>query len=497
MQKDSAQIKGIVNLVLRDNAGRVKQHKTIRNMVTNYGLAHIVGRLIDPKQDIRGSHVIPRMMSHMAIGSGQADASRGGTVGAYTTTSATDRALEFEEGIRVQVKRDTSFNAEYASFTVDFADTLPNPYLRASGTTLTIAPTTNTGSAAYNARYIRAPGGNIGDAIMTVTDTTSGGTKAFPDGTKILAKNINSDGLLEFTLDSTIDTANSAFGTAGTPVTLTFTPIQSQVGRLNPSTGVVESTVSWSGAGDVTGVNSADLGGSGNIPSRGIIGGYYNQGDAGINGTSDPVPPFFGDADDVPVDIANGDPFVQFGTSVDGVFQGTVAGSSVVIDQGVDPEGYPTTENDYGSQPSPVDTSDPANTSPPNAVAGTKKTGTRIVYVATFKEQNPAPVGNVFTGGGTECPIVEAGIFNALAPDVDTNTNADLTSFDPPLLPSGGTGTAQTNTLGGSIVTLNAPGATKGAISQTMLCRTVFNVVNKASDDTLQITWSVQLKDTP
>jgi len=30
---------------------------------------------------------------------------------------------------------------------------------------------------------------------------------------------------LEFTLDATIDTINSAFGTAGTPVTLTFSPI--------------------------------------------------------------------------------------------------------------------------------------------------------------------------------------------------------------------------------------------------------------------------------
>ena len=43
---------------------------------------------------------------------------------------------------------------------------------------------------------------------------------------------------------------------------------------------------------------------------------------------------------------------------------------------------------------------------------------------------------------------------------------------------------------------MNADGATGDTITQTMLCRTTFSVVNKATDDTLQITWSVQLKDT-
>ena len=90
MQKDSAQIKGIVNLVLRDNAGRVKQHKTIRNLVTDYGLAHIVGRMIDNRQDITGDHITPRMMSHMAIGYGDY------ANGAVTATTASNRSLEFE-----------------------------------------------------------------------------------------------------------------------------------------------------------------------------------------------------------------------------------------------------------------------------------------------------------------------------------------------------------------------------------------------------------------
>ena len=35
----------------------------------------------------------------------------------------------------------------------------------------------------------------------------------------------------------------------------------------------------------------------------------------------------------------------------------------------------------------------------------------------------------------------------------------------------------------------------KGPITQSMLCRTTFDPVNKATADTLQITWSVQLQD--
>ena len=190
-----------------------------------------------------------------------------------------------------------------------------------------------------------------------------------------------------------------------------------------------------------------------------------------------PIPPFFGDADDVPLEENNTDPFVQFGTSVDGVFQGTISGSSVILDSGTTPEGYPTTENDYGSVAAP------STTAPYTAVAGTKKTGTRVVFVATFKEDNPA----TWAGGSAEAPIREAGIFNKNAADPGATNSFTY---------SGGA-SAPTNTSTGGIVTINAQGTTGVAITQTMLCRTTFSVVNKATDDTLQITWSVQLKDTP
>jgi hypothetical protein len=494
MQKDSAQIKGIVNLVLRDSAGRVKQHKTIRNMVTDYGLAHIVGRMIDPRQDITGDHQIPRMMSHMAVGTGDY------ANGTATATAAYHRTLENEEGVRVQVKRDTSFNTEYSSFTVQFPHDTNFTRAADGSTVIRVAQTTVNTDPSYLAKFIRAPGGGIGTPIMTVRDTNStitrvggvstgtvtNGTVAFPDDTGIQSIAVETGGILAITLSNPVTVNGTGFADTSNPMVLTFTPIQSQFGRIDPDDGEHLTTVDFSGGGDKDGVALSELGGSGTAAVRGIIGGYYNKTDSGIPGVSAPgsttpndapIPPFFGDADDVPLEENNTDPFVQFGTSVDGVFQGTISGSSVILDSGTTPEGYPTTENDYGSEPAP------STSAPYTAVAGTKKTGTRVVFVATFKEDNPA----FWSGGSAEAPIREAGIFNKSAKDPGQTNSFSY---------SGGA-SAPTNTSTGGIVTINAQGTTGVGITQTMLCRTTFSVVNKATDDTLQITWSVQLKDTP
>jgi len=78
-QSNSA-VKGTVNLVLRGPQGKVKQHKTIRNKVMRTGLAHIVGRMIDPKQNgnavrISGSDVIGSGSGSLqAVGSSHTDA---------------------------------------------------------------------------------------------------------------------------------------------------------------------------------------------------------------------------------------------------------------------------------------------------------------------------------------------------------------------------------------------------------------------------------------
>ena len=145
MYIDDCRLKGVVNLVLRDEHGKVKQHKTIRNAVTRDGIAHIIGRMIDTGQDRNGTstnkHIMPRMMSHMAVGIGASARSAqdrynaqdfdalpqtlgisdsGGTAGNLKTSrkqAATpesyDRMLQDERGFRVQLMKDSTLASDY------------------------------------------------------------------------------------------------------------------------------------------------------------------------------------------------------------------------------------------------------------------------------------------------------------------------------------------------------------------------------------------------
>ena len=410
MYVDDCRVKGIVNLVLRDEQGRVKQHKTIRNAVTEYGLSHIIGRMMDPSQDLDASHILPRMMSHMAIGSGTIPA------------SSVDRMLEDEEGTRVQLLKDLSLASEYPTFTVNFANGLSSQGEAFVG-------------GAVGSSAIKTVAGAINrDDIRVGMPVTGTGIQ---ESTSVLSIS-TIDGVTTVTLSKglTAWSGNEDF-------TFQYTGVKP----------LVSGTVASYGHAGTT----AELGNT-----RGHVGAFYNPNDR----TS---PPFFGDAEDAPVG------FEQFGTAVDGIFQGTLIGSSISKDNGTTPEGYPTSENDYGIITAPANTD--ANPSlAPTAVAGTKKSGTRVVFVATFKASNPQAVN-------TE--VTEAGIFNKYTPDpnatFDTTKNA--------------TGTIVTTTTGGSVA-INKAGFTGAGITQSMLCRTTFNVVNKASQDTLQITWSVQLADT-
>ena len=270
---------------------------------------------------------------------------------------------------------------------------------------------------------------------------------------------------------------------------------------------------------------------------------------AGLTGT------FSGNTagDDGPsTDADRGTEFVQFGTAVDGIFQGELIGSSIVENPSTTvPEGYPPTENDYGqigalhitnagslTQRAQYSTGSTAalnfNTSAAyaaNAIAGAKRNGDRVVYVATFKENNPRPeIDYDFfsaTGGdrGREptnriYPITEAGIFNKHIADLgifdvgnltytNDQTAADIAHVDRRGTTSTFTGTiplsgANATTHGevdgvltatGARVKASALGFTQGPLTQSMLCRTTFDPVNKATADTLQITWSVQLQD--
>ena len=189
-QSNSA-VKGTVNLVLRGPQGKVKQHKTIRNKVMRTGLAHIVGRMIDPKQngnavrlagsDIIGAntgslqavgaytdsygildqHDLPPMMRYMGIGTGPQP--NIGIVATGTDTEIKDGKLTTgaTEGLEYRLQNEvTTKNTaqDYYSATVtnnttadagrcDMACLKPNNAWGIGGSTLIDITETNTTTA--------------------------------------------------------------------------------------------------------------------------------------------------------------------------------------------------------------------------------------------------------------------------------------------------------------------------------------------------------------
>ena len=110
MTNSSSGVKGTVNLVLRGPDGKVKQHKTIRNKLMRQGLAHIVGRMLDPMQNGQAKvlntdftavtnpvssdyqHDIPKMMRFMGLGIGtRANVGAIGTPAVPATASPTQK----------------------------------------------------------------------------------------------------------------------------------------------------------------------------------------------------------------------------------------------------------------------------------------------------------------------------------------------------------------------------------------------------------------------
>ena len=470
MLKDDARIKGIVNLVLRDQHGRVKQHKTIRNAVTDYGIAHIIGRMMDTGQDRRGTdinkqHIIPRMMSHMGIGVGDPAQTTANTSTVVAATT-TNRFLQGEVGNRVQVMKDTSRTEDYPKF----GFTVPQTFTDAGGTNVFC--------------------GVLGDTFITIATSTAtsqtlrAGMRVDPDG---LNASI-------FSTTTEIGTIVNDIATGGTTVNL-----------VNSSTGNAEALLDNIGVGGATvefqytnvitssGHPFASTYNSAGLlltdyksRERGQVGGYYDtQNPPGTAAANAALAPFFGEFGDRP-----STDFEQFGTDVDGVFQGTRVFSSIVEDAGTDTEGYRTDENDWNVSATP--TYPLVGGQAPDTQRGKKKMGDRVIFIATFKDSNPNVSGNTL--------VREAGIFNS--PEAHTlfdtttsyaATGADGTDAGYNALNADG---PEVDVAGGGKVNLWKAGSPrKGIIDQTMLCRTTFDVVTKAPLDTLQITWSVQLSD--
>ena len=502
MLKDNASIKGIVNLVLRDEHGRVKQHKTIRNAVTKDGIAHIIGRLMDTGQDRNGisskKHTMPRMMSHMAIGVGesaQATAANTSTVVGATTLN---RFLQGEVGKRVQVMKDTSRAADYVQYpiTIDAAQQTDNASANYYNVTVgdtffllaTSASTTGTlrvGMALSAAQWLPAA-----TFVKSITNQDNGVSKI-----ELM------DAQVEGNAQAILGGPNSV--ASGTQADVTFTMQASYVGvigslDLGNQSHPYAATGSYGGAASATVAYSFDDYSTG---LRGKIGGYYDT----VNTPADiaansKLAPFFGEAAEAPQD------FNQFGTDLDGMFQGSrPAGSgSIVEDVGTSAEGYHPEEHDFGGG---IDlaTLNYTGSGAANAKRGSKKVGNRIVFIATFKEQNP---------NNSNTLVREAGIFNAIVPhpSYDTTgfsqTTGGVTVAHPAIIDNAGSisdnaynlnstvAGGQIDAAGGGTVKSFAQGSPRsGIIEQTMLCRTTFDVVTKAELDTLQITWSVQLAD--
>jgi len=690
MYKDDCRLKGVVNLVLRDKDGKVKQHKTIRNKVTDYGIAHMIGRMIDDNQDKAGAHIMPRMMSHMGIGVGAA-----GQDGTHTTTAARDsnsvqnlyedrtfgtldlkkaseaatfdRMLQNERGRRVQLMKDTSLASDYA---IEQALNLTSitgggsVYQEVGGVGYFVINSTSANAAQIKTfRTLRG-----GDALRVVgLRETASGTLVEPEDTMLTIKEIISgkdangntlSGAVTIKLDAVLGNEK---GTSPATLVKNNTDIANgisagtlfldveYVGRLrnkseertdlglntaalmHPTFDSTRVHMDFGGNKTANGKPDGITGGSAGIFSatatstrgpfldasgssapfendisllgiqRGRIGAFYEReierprlfntdssaasfpNAAAYNDTSGQetptltgyaVPitgttragfPFLGTAENKPSGRSEGEDgfllgtvFEQFGTSVDGIFQGSELGGSIVEDAGTQAEKKKKNENNYGVVGGLQKVGSAVNYTIPtanllnyssndvytaNAQAGTKKVGKRIVYIGTFKEHNPrletdykplTEEGMAGSTGGSAYthinspqdgvyPITEAGIFNHHKKDVgifdifnrtigtspanranqdarDSNQNTAITGANQTIPLAIGKNVEHQEikdvlTGGNEKVIANARGFTQGPITQTMLCRTTFDPINKAVSDTLQITWSVQLTD--
>ena len=662
MYIDDCRLKGVVNLVLRDKDGKVKQHKTIRNKVTRAGIAHIIGRMIDDGQDRSGLHQMPRMMSHMAVGIGASarDAENqyhakdydslstslpGQRFPSGTTLSSRkraasaesyDRMLQDERGYRVQLMKDTTLATDYSTLqnaqfdqegstaihslnsssksqlvflTSSLTGTIKTVELLRKGLRVSSIGTTSGSLTDISSSNIKID--TILSGSPTSTTTTVTLDQALPVANQPGAS--STEVFIDFDYVDRIELTSYSTGTPNHPththVQSVFEPNTTMLGPFGAAStrGFNAQTDFSGGEGPYTELGKAMLG-----VTRGRIGAFYEReleyninlihtdsagapidlntyptgngnvattvqeaGFAKLDGTGSSATarfPFVGDSALKPSGIASvgvstvagtntastrGTEFVQFGTSVDGIFQGELVGSSLVAnDRNGTPEGYPPEENNYGSLGGLTVTNNNSadalgsylgstflsydwagGSYTPNAQAGTKKNGDRIVYVATFKENNPRPETDyedvyVTSPGTTKAPynrvypICEAGIFNKHIKDigifdvgnraytVDDTDSSNIAHIDTRLgitdptsgssislgagdTTSDGVNHAPTEILdtNSNTITASAYGFTQGPITQTMLCRTTFDPINKGTSDTLQITWSIQVQD--
>lgn len=93
IKKDSSKVTGMVNVVVRDDAGKIKQEFTVPNLVVDTGLAFIASRMKDTTD---------AAMSHMAVGTDNTAANAADTTlgtelarQALASTTVTDNSIAY------------------------------------------------------------------------------------------------------------------------------------------------------------------------------------------------------------------------------------------------------------------------------------------------------------------------------------------------------------------------------------------------------------------
>ena len=93
IKKDTSKVTGMVNVVVRDDAGKIKQEFTVPNLVVDTGLAFIASRMKDTSDGV---------MSHMAVGTDNtaanaADTTLGTEIArqALTSTTVTTNSIAY------------------------------------------------------------------------------------------------------------------------------------------------------------------------------------------------------------------------------------------------------------------------------------------------------------------------------------------------------------------------------------------------------------------
>lgn len=89
MLKETPKASGTLEIVLRDKDGKVKDQRTVKNLVVDTGLAYIADRMADAAESA---------MSHMAVGTGSTAAAAGdttlGTEAGRTSLTSTTQTNE-------------------------------------------------------------------------------------------------------------------------------------------------------------------------------------------------------------------------------------------------------------------------------------------------------------------------------------------------------------------------------------------------------------------